>query len=117
MYNAARASQQYRQTQVMTTDPLQLLIMTYDYAIAGCHERNLEKVTVALKELRSALNHEEGGQIAADLLSLYLYMADEVRKGHFEHVATLLQELRDTWVAVREQMLQPTPAMAASLAA
>ncbi len=109
MYSAVRASQQYRQTQVMTTDPLQLLVMTYDYAIAGCRERNLEKVTAALKELRSALNHEEGGQIAADLLSLYLYMADQARQGHFDHVATLLQELRDTWSAVREQVLQPEP--------
>jgi len=107
MYRQQNAAhQQYRQTQVMSSDPLQLVIMTYDIAIAGCRERNLFKVTAALNELRGGLDHEAGGQIAADLLSLYIYLADEARRGNYEMVGNFLQELRDTWAVARDRFVQ-----------
>lgn len=109
-----RLNQQYRQTQVMSADPLQLIIMTYDLAIAGCKEQNLAKVTTALTALRDALNHEFGGQISSDLLGLYIFLADEARKGNYALTEQFLQELRQTWVNAREQMLaeaQPAPAL------
>lgn len=104
--NHQHKHQQYRQAQVMSADPLQLIIMLYDVALTGCKERNLEKVTSALSELRNSLNHDDGGQVAADLLSLYLYLADEARKGKYDEVAQILQELRDTWATARENLIQ-----------
>ncbi|RMH46828.1 MAG: flagellar protein FliS [Gammaproteobacteria bacterium] len=113
-----RISQQYRQTQVMTADPLQLVIMAYDLAIVGCQERNLLKVTSALDALKDALNHEEGGQVAANLLSLYLYLADEARSGNFEQVGEFLRELRQTWATARQQIiLQPEESPVLEMAA
>ncbi|MGB5048597.1 MAG: flagellar export chaperone FliS [Caldilineaceae bacterium] len=109
--------QQYRQTQVMSSDPLQLVIMTYDLAIAGCREKNLSKVASALNELRGSLDHEAGGQIAADLLGLYIYLAEEARQGNYEAVGNFLWELRDTWSTARERFVQQPQAMALSLAA
>lgn len=96
---------QYRQTQVLSSDPLQLVMMTYDLAIAGCRERNLSKVVTALNELRGSLNHE-AGQISADLLALYVYLADEARLGHFDSAGSFLRELRDTWAVARERVVQ-----------
>lgn len=111
------AHQQYRQTQVMSSDPLQLVIMTYDLAIAGCGERNLSKVTAALHELRGSLDHEAGGQIAANLLGLYVYLAEEARRGNFEVVSNFLRELRETWATARERFVRQPQEMALSLAA
>lgn len=111
------AHQQYRQTQVMSSDPIQLVIMTYDIAIAGCREKNLSKVTSALNELRGSLNHEAGGQFTADLLGIYIYLAEEARQMNFDRVATFLQELRETWAAAREQVMQQPQTQSLSLAA
>jgi flagellar protein FliS len=112
-YRPRAAYQQYRDTQVMSADPLQLVIMVYDLAIAGCNERNLEKVTRGLAQLRDSLNHEDGGQLAADLLSIYIYLADQARKGNYEHVAQMLKELRDTWAIARKQILQQSSSVEA----
>lgn len=111
------AHQQYRQTQVMSSDPIQLVIMTYDFAIAGCREENLFKVTTALNELRGSLNHEVGGQFTADLLGIYLYLAEEARMRNFDRVAAFLQDLRDTWSAAREQVIHQPQSQSLSLAA
>ena len=46
-------------------------------------------------------------------LRLYLYCADQARKGEYDEVAHLLRELRDTWTQVKEQyqpQAQPQPA-------
>ena len=118
MYHQQKAAyQQCRQTQVMSSDPLQLVIMTYDVAITGCHEQNLLKITAALNELRGSLNHEVGGQIAADLLSLYIYLAEEARQGNYEAAGNFLRELRDTWAAARDRFVQQPQAVELSLAA
>ncbi|MEZ4639860.1 MAG: flagellar export chaperone FliS [Caldilineaceae bacterium] len=99
-----RANHQYVETQVMSADPIQLVIMTYDVAISASRSKDMSKALQAVGELQVALNHEEGGQIAADLLSLYLYISDLLRKQNFEEAAKLLTELRQTWVQVRKQL-------------
>jgi flagellin-specific chaperone FliS len=100
-----RASQQYLQTQIMSADPLQLVILTYDIAIAGCRAQNQERALRAVNELQLALNHDEGGQIAANLLSLYLYCAELIRNACYEDAVKILTDLRQTWVELRKQTL------------
>ena len=113
-----KANQQYLQTQIMSADPLQLVILTYDVAIAGCRTKNQDKALRAVGELQVALNHDEGGQVAADLFSLYLYCSDLIRNHHFEEAVQILDELRQTWVALRQQVLaQPQAVPEMSLAA
>ncbi len=99
-----KANQQYIQTQIMSADPLQLVILTYDVAIAGCRTRNQEKALRAVGELQVALNHEEGGQIAANLLSLYVYCIELIRNTHYEEAGKILVDLRLTWVELRKQV-------------
>lgn len=115
--NAFAAQQHYRQDQILSADPVQLLIMTYDYIIAGCRERNLEKVSRGLQELMDHLDHEAGGQVAADLLSLYHYLADLARHNQYEEAAAMLRDLRNTWAQAREQMLRQQAAPVMSMAA
>jgi flagellin-specific chaperone FliS len=105
-----RASHQYLETQLMSADPLQLVILTYDVAIAACRSQQQARALQAVGELQIALNHEEGGQLAADLLSLYLYCTELIRQQQFEETDYLLSELRQTWVELRQQIQgQVTP--------
>lgn len=99
-----RASHQYLETQIMSADPLQLVILTYDVAISASRSKDMGKALQAVGELQVALNHDEGGQIAADLLSLYLYISELLRKQKFEEAVKLLTDLRQTWVQVRKQL-------------
>lgn len=103
-----KANQQYIQTQIMSADPLQLVILTYDVAISSCRTHNRDKALRAVGELQVALNHEEGGQLAADLLSLYLYCTDLIRQNHYDEASKILSELRQTWVELRKQTLAQT---------
>lgn len=63
------------------------------------------------------LNHDEGGQFAADLLSLYFYIADLARHNQYDEASSLLRDLRNTWSQAREQMFRQQPAPAMRIAA
>jgi flagellin-specific chaperone FliS len=114
---AFAAQQHYRQDQILSADPLQLLIMTYDYVLAGCRERNLEKVSRGLQELMDHLDHEAGGQVAADLLSLYHYLADLARHNQYDDAAALARDLRNAWAQAREQIVRQQAVPQMSIAA
>lgn len=114
---AFTAQQHYRQDQILSADPMQLLIMTYDFVIAGCRERNLEKVSRGLQELMDHLDHEAGGQVAADLLSLYHYLADLARHSQYDDAVAILRDLRNTWAQAREQLIRQQAAPVMSIAA
>lgn len=113
-----KANQQYLQTQVMSADPLQLVILTYDVAISACRSGEAGRALDAISELQLALNHDQGGQMAADLLGLYLYCADLIRGQQMEEAVQILSELRQTWTTLRTQLAQqPQQQEALSLAA
>ncbi len=109
---------QYQQNQVMTASQEQILIMLYDgairfcqHAIAACEAgRNGEKLGriskafAIITEFSNSLNHDIGGEIAADLDGLYQFMMRELnlaRKDtsgkHLRTVTELLTGLRQTW--------------------
>lgn len=112
-----KANQHYLQTSIMSADPLQLVIMTYDVAIAGCRTQSKEKALRGIGELQVSLNHDVGGQMAADLLSLYIYCSELVRNALFEDALTILTDLRQSWVEVRKQMLAQPQGAEMSMAA
>jgi len=111
----------YLETQVQTASPIQLICMLYDGAIkfsslalAGIHEKNIEKKTVniikvenIITELRSSLNFEKGGDIAKNLDKLYDYIYfclmdansnDDAVK--IETVIKILSPLRESWYTI-----------------
>lgn len=109
---------QYQQNQVMMASQEQILIMLYDGAIRFCRQAiaaseagniseklgRISKVFAIITEFSSSLNHEIGGEIAADLDGLYHFMLRELNKArkdtsgeHLRNVEKLLVDLRLTW--------------------
>ena len=93
------AARSYRQNSVMTSEPLKLILMVYDRAISGCHQRDLNIAGRAITELMNGLDLDVA-PIAGRLLVIYQYCGELARKGQYPEVAAILQELRDTWGAV-----------------
>ena len=109
---------QYQQNQVMTASQEQILIMLYDGAIKFCRQAiaaseagnvgeklgRISKVFAIITEFSNSLNHEIGGDIAADLDGLYHFMLRELHKArtdstgeYLRSVEKLLVDLRLTW--------------------
>lgn len=111
-------AQQYNNNHIATASREQILLMLYDGAIrftrqaimAGEKDDHIEKigriskVFAIIAELSNTLDHEIGGDIAADLDGLYQFMMRELtaaRKTDDEKnlriVEGLLVDLRKTW--------------------
>src|SRR5579871_3825551 len=115
--NAAK----YRQTQVDTASPTQLVVMLYDGAIrflslarqkmgpGDIEARNtlLLKAQRIITHLISSLDLEKGGDVAVNLQRLYTFMLLQIieanvydRAAPIDEVVGLLRELRESWVEV-----------------
>jgi len=118
----------YQTQAVLTASPGQLVLMLYDGALrflAQAHaameadqnewrrfeviNRNLQKAQNIIAELRGTLNHEAGGEVAANLDQLYDYYNRRLFQANLKkdpapvaEVEGLLRELRDAWA----EMLQ-----------
>lgn len=109
---------QYQQNQIMTASQEQILLMLYDGAIKFCRQAiaysdegkvadklgRISKVFAIVTEFSNSLNHEIGGDIAADLDALYQFMIRELNSArkdatgvHLKNVEKLLIDLRQTW--------------------
>lgn len=116
---------QYFSTQVNTASPEQLLIMLYNGAIRFVGEaeeamasgdiafrgNRINKTIAILTELSATLNHEIGGEISANLASLYDYMIRELTLANarddanrLKIVKDMLSGLRDTWLEAIEKV-------------
>ena len=111
----------YRETQVMTASPAQLVVMLYDHVLvnlrrariameAGHVEQRialLDKARDGIGELLATLNHDEGGAIAENLVQLYTFaLAELVDAGResdvtrLDRVTAILTELRDAFATL-----------------
>jgi flagellar secretion chaperone FliS len=109
---------QYQTNQIMTASQEQILIMLYDGAIRFCRQaivasdagntvaklERISKTFAIITEFSNSLNHEIGGEIAADLDGLYHFMLRELSSArkdtsgdHLHNVERLLIDLRQTW--------------------
>jgi flagellar protein FliS len=109
---------QYQQNQILTASQEQILIMLYDGAIKFCRQAiaadnagdtteklgKISKAFAIITEFSNSLNHEIGGEIAADLDGLYHFMLRELNKArtdktgeYLQSVEKLLVDLRLTW--------------------
>ena len=113
--------QSYRKTNVITSDPVRLVIMCYEGAIDNLKlaklkfiEKDYEgkgkaiiKAQDILDELMCSLDFEKGGSIAKNLGSLYNYMARRILHGDLnrdtgaiDEVIGMLSELLSAWEEV-----------------
>ena len=118
MYAAMRATDVYRQTEVRSRTPLELVVMLYDGAIQfmttaqEAIRRNdiparrtaLSKALAIISELQSTLNMEQGGEISFNLDELYRWSSVRLLDATvhndpapIEDVLTVFRTLRDGW--------------------
>jgi flagellar protein FliS len=130
----------YKETNIRTESQAKIIVMLYDEAIRqltlaiqelGKQSRKLDivhnavvKAQDVITELTASLDFEKGGEIAKNLLGLYLFfnrqlMEANVRKDAkpMEDVRKLLEELREAWIQVAHvQVEEPTPRSGINLA-
>lgn len=115
---------QYQQTQVMTSSRVQIVVLLYDAAIqsiefarVGIESNNpkekgrfLGRAISIIGELNSALDFEQGGEIARSLHQLYEYMLSELVTANARNDARRLDgplrcltTLREAWREVAAQ--------------
>ncbi len=77
-----------------------------DYAVKI---KNIDKTLAIIAELNATLDHEIGGEIAANLASLYDFMMREIPRANARNdaailvpVISILRELREAWVEAAE---------------
>lgn len=120
----------YRQTTVKTAGQGKLIVMLYDEAIRQIDRAvelmqvkplNIESIHNALvkaqdvvTELMVALDFERGGEIARNLLSLYIYVNERLRDSNIKKVAPpaleargIMAELRGAWAQLANQASVP----------
>ncbi len=109
---------QYKRTEISTANQGKLIVMLYDGAIKFLNiaienmnprtydvvNNNILKAQDILAELIVSLNMEEGGEIARNLLSLYVYFKKRLLEANIQkdaaivtEVASHLKGLRDSW--------------------
>ncbi len=86
----------YREQQILSATPMQLLLMVYDEAIVSCEARQKQRAGRAVTELIGALNFD-AGEIATDLFRLYEYCLMEIRQERYPAAATILRRLKQAW--------------------
>jgi flagellar protein FliS len=118
---ALRAVGSYRQTEVQSRTPLELVVLLYDGAITFATaartaiERHdvpgrtgaISRAMAIISELQSTLDLERGGAVAESLDGLYSYVSGRLVDASFKRDARALDEviglltpLRDAWSAI-----------------
>lgn len=120
----------YRQTTVKTAGQGKLIVMLYDETIRQIDKamelmqaksKNIEQIHNALvkaqdvvTELMVGLDFERGGEIAKNLLSIYIYVNERLRDSNFKKVIppaqearTIMAELRTAWSQLANQAPAP----------
>jgi flagellar secretion chaperone FliS len=95
----SKSANAYQTTHVTTASPEKILLMLYEGAIKFtmiAKQRMVEKkiaekgkyISKALAiigELMNTLDHDKGGQLAADLENLYVFMMDKMIEGNIKN--------------------------------
>ena len=121
MATPAQAAQKYRTTQVQASSPLERIVMLYDGAIRfmdaakeaidrrdiRARRDALSRAIAIVGELRSTLDIDRGGDIAASLDRLYGFVttrlldaARQQRAQPIDECRAIFDSLRDGWRAI-----------------
>ncbi len=127
--SAHRGLSTYRQTQVQSRTPLELVVLLYDGALKFLHlareaieRRDLvarrdasERALAIISELQSTLNMAEGGEIAQQLDELYGFANLKVLEAAKDNSVTplddairVLHTLRESWVSIASAPAETT---------
>ena len=129
----SRQATRYRETEVLTATPGQLVVLLYDHLLLSLHRAraameareaelqgdSLEKARNVLTELLVTLDRERGGEVAGNLAALYSFLLGELVQvgvrgdlARLDRVTHMIGELRDAFA-----QLSVAPAAAAAQSA
>ena len=117
-----RPFQTYQRMAVSTADPLRIVVLLYEGAIKNLNQAlpligpnpeqaagRIARTLEIINYLRSALDHDKGGEIATNLERLYDYMRDVIAEaniqrdaGRLREVIGLLQTLLEGWRGISQ---------------
>lgn len=119
------AHQKYKQTSVQSASREKLLLMLYEGAIRFVKQAmiaidqkdiagrgmNIGRAFDIINELNNTLNHEAGGEIAANLEQLYMFICEQLTKSNatgqkkpLEDSVRVLETLYSGWVEAIEKL-------------
>jgi flagellar protein FliS len=114
----------YLETRVMSADPVELINILYEYATLRVQEartalaqgeisnrsKAITSAIAILAELNSSLDHNLGGEIAANLARLYRYMTERLTLANLKRadeplaeVERLLKTLGEAWQTIARE--------------
>lgn len=122
----------YREVSVRTATQGKLIVMLYDEAVKQLDQaislleaksRQLDKVHNALiktqdivTELMAGLDFDRGGEIARNLMSLYVFFNEKIREGNLKkdpepltQVRAFLADLRTAWAQIANSRVEELP--------
>jgi flagellar protein FliS len=118
--------QAYLETKVLSADPLELVAMLYDAALASvaaarehlsrgeirARSEAISKAISILTELATSLDHDAGGDLSRNLTELYSYIQRRLIEanlnqsdGPLAETQGLLLSLSEAWEVVRSQRM------------
>ena len=123
----------YREVSVRTATQGKLIVMLYDEAVKqmdqaiallNAKSKQLDKVHNALiktqdivTELMAGLDFDRGGEIAKNLMSLYVFFNEKIREGNLKkeveplvQVRAFLADLRSAWIQIAHSQVDELPA-------
>lgn len=119
------AAQKYKQTSVQSASREKILLMLYEGAIRFIKQAvvaidrkdiadrgvNIGRAFDIINELNNTLNHDVGGEIAANLEQLYMFICEQLTKANatgdkkpLEESLKVLETLYSGWVEAIEKI-------------
>jgi len=120
-------NRKYQSNQVQGAGPLGLVLLTYEVLFKSLGQaraailandipaeaHHVSRALEAIIELSSALNYEEGGEVAVNLSRLYNYLTMRLGEGmctsstqSVDEAIVLTQSLREAWMELNQQHTQ-----------
>ncbi len=95
-YKPKTAFKHYKQNEIMSLSPVQLILKVYDFVIVNSKARNYDNVSAGLTQLIAALNFDYR-EVSLGFFKLYRYCQNQAQKGNFDEVAKVVGQLRSAW--------------------
>lgn len=104
----AGPNKRYQKTDIITSDPLRLVVLLYEGILKhiGAAIQSIKTINIEAKvehinralsmiaELQATLNHEKGGEIAKNLDRLYTYWRRRLVDANLQNSASPLEEVQ-----------------------
>lgn len=107
----ALARQHYTERGVLTESPTELVLTVLDLILAAARKGDAKWVRRGFQELLDSLDYRY--EASWDLQALYEACLALVAQGELDEVASLMQEIRDTWANafLSDSRLSSTPSI------